>query len=286
VAAGLNEAAGDSIRVRLPGGFVDDRGRRHAEVVLAPLTGTAERSLGEGGHDGAAASLTTAVLSRTVRRIGSLSRVGLEVLRALLIQDRDHLVARLGAMMLGDRLWTRLRCPACGEDMELPVDLDRLPVTERPLEARYFPFDEELEFRLPTGADQEWAAASPLAGDGLLAGLLGRCVRTRRGRRRPSALSAGQMAGLEARMRELAPDVTPELEVDCVHCQSAFTAEIDVPFLVLGHLVRASDRLDEDVHILAWNYHWAEQDILAMSRRRRDRYVRLVRDQVDAQVAT
>ena len=61
----------------------------------------------------------------------------------------------------------------------------------------------------------------------------------------------------------------------------AFVAEVDLPFLILTQLRAATRRLEEEVHVLAWNYHWAESDILAMSRPKRARYVRLIEEQLD-----
>lgn len=276
-------------RVLLPGGYVDGAGRAHVEVALAPLTGAAEARLVEAAAaDASAAELTTALLAQTVRRVGAIRRVTRELVRGLLVQDRDFLVARVRVLTVGPELWARLACQACGEELEIRLALEQLPVTRRPARQRYTPFDDALELRLPTGADQEWAAG--LAGRGaqgdaaLRAGLLRRCVR-RRGRQargRPRLLEdliAERADRLEQRMRELAPDVTPEVEARCPRCGTALSAEIDLPFLVLQELVGAVRRLEEEVHVLASSYHWAERDILAMSRARRRRYIRLIEDQ-------
>lgn len=281
---GLAQIGDGSVRVRLPGGLVDQRGRRHVEAELRPLTGAAERALREELREGSVAMLTTAVLAHAIHRIGTLDEVTPGLVRSLLIQDRDHLLARLGSLMLRRPLWARLPCPSCSEEMELPLELDALPVTERAIEARYFTFDDELEFRLPTGADQEWAAAAGLAGPELVGRLLVRCVRWRR-RRRGRPPIGDRAAALEERMRDLAPDVTPEVEAACPQCQTAFATTLDVPFLVLSELVGGGGRLDEEVHILAWNYHWAEGEILALSRPRRERYVRLIREQLETGAA-
>ena len=76
--------------------------------------------------------------------------------------------------------------------------------------------------------------------------------------------------------------MTPELNAVCPHCEAAFATTIDVPFLVLADIAAAARRIEEDVHLLAWNYHWTEGDILRMTRTRRDTYLRLVRAQLDA----
>jgi hypothetical protein len=83
-------------------------------------------------------------------------------------------------------------------------------------------------------------------------------------------------------MEELAPDVTPELDVECLECRLPFTSRLDLPFLVLQELKAHAYRLEQDVHLLAWNYKWSERDILRLPRRKRERYVRLIEEELEA----
>ena len=187
----------DVHRVLLPGGYVDHRGRAHTEVALAPLTGTAEHALAGRAPGASVAALTTFVLAHAIVSIGSIRRVTPELVRALLVQDRDYLLGRLRALTVGPRMWVRLHCSSCGQDMELNLRLDDLPVIRRPVQARYFTFDGGLELRLPNGGDQEWAAASGLLGaPELRAAMLARCLRPSRG---------GRADRSEERMRALGP---------------------------------------------------------------------------------
>ena len=113
--------------------------------------------------------------------------------------------------------------------------------------------------------------------------MLERCLR-RLGTRHAvdvGALDAATIGAIEQRMQETAPDVTPEMDAVCPDCRHAFVAGVDLPFLILADLRAATRRLDDEVHVLAWNYHWAESDILAMSRPKRARYVRLIEEQLD-----
>jgi hypothetical protein len=278
------DRAGELHRVMLPGGYVDGRGRLHTEVVLAPLTGAVEQELAIAAAGGRVAALTTALLARAVVSLGTIARITPALVRELLVQDREYLLIRLRAMLTGPRMWVRLGCPSCAEEMELELALDELPVTRRPARARYYPFDGGVELRLPNGGDQEWAAASGLVGKAeLRARLLARCARpTARARAAAARLDARRAERIEERMRELAPDVTPELDAACPHCASPLTSEIDLPFVILSEIGAAMRRIEEDVHLLAWNYHWSEGEILRLPRPRRDAYLRLVRAQLDA----
>lgn len=273
-------------RVLLPGGFVDDAGRVHTEVELAALTGAGEEMLLNAPPDMCAAALTTELLLHTIRRLGAVRRLNADTVRQLLVQDRDYLIVRVRELTLGPDMWVRLECPRteCGQGMELNLMLSALPIERRAVAARYFVFDDAIEFRLPSGEDQEWAAAANPAGGDIGDAMLARCVRQRSTHRAidPSALDAARRDRIEQRMRELAPDVTPELDAVCPECRTPFTAEVDMAYLVLRELKSSTRRLEEEVHLLAWHYHWPESEILAMTRQKRGRYVRLIQDQLES----
>lgn len=271
--------------IHLPGGYVDDDGKVHREVDLAELTGLGEDILLNASPTAPASNLTTVLLADAVRRIGSIGEIGAEIVRNLTVQDREFLLVRLAESTLGRALWVRLECPnvECGEAMELSLALDQLPVEPRPAVARYLAFDKTIEFRLPTGADQEWVATRPPGHDPAMA-LLGRCIRNRDTHEAIDAatLSEETVREIEEQMSANAPDVTPELDAVCPQCRARFSTEIDMTFVTLCELKNATRRLEEDVHLLAWHYHWPERDILSMSRPKRNRYVRLIQDQLEA----
>jgi hypothetical protein len=273
---------GEAQLVMLPGGYVDGAGRTHTEAALVPLAGTAEETVGSWAG-ASVASLTTALLACTVVRIGTIDRVTPQLVRALLVQDRDYLLVRLRALSVGRSMWVRLVCPGCAEDMELELALDQLPVVRRPVRKRYVAFDAGLELRLPTGGDQEWAAdAGPADPAELRRRLAARCVRRRGARASARRLDDAVVDRVERRMSELAPDVTPEADAVCPHCGAAFSGQIDLPYLVLAELASVTRRLEEDVHLLAWHYHWSERDILRLPRPKREAYLKLIRAQLDA----
>lgn len=270
--------------VTLPGGLIDDAGRVHTDVELAVLTGAGEEAILGAPPDACAAALTTVVLAHAVRRIGTVRRVSAGTVRDLIVQDREFLLIRLRELMLGPDMWVRVECPRteCAQSMEVKLRLDALPAPHRPLTSRYIVYDDAIEFRLPTGADQERLASMP-AGENGARKALERCVRRRDGSGPVDAALLGDavVEDLEARMQSVAPDLTTEMDGVCPDCRRPFVTEIDLPFLILSELKAATRRLEEEVHVLAWHYHWSESDILAMSRPKRARYVRLVEEQLD-----
>ncbi len=49
---------------------------------------------------------------------------------------------------------------------------------------------------------------------------------------------------------------------------------------LLQEMLRGARQVVEEVHALAFHYHWAEQEILALPRSRRRRYLDLIDDQL------
>ena len=121
----------DQATVRLPGGWWDPAGRLQRDAVLTVLTGRDEEQLAQLGRQ-ETASLVTQVLSRCVRRLGDVSPVPADVVRGLLVADRDYLLLRLRQATFGDRIRASLFCPwaECGERMSVDFPIDELPVRE------------------------------------------------------------------------------------------------------------------------------------------------------------
>ncbi len=291
---------GHSTTVTLPGGYVDDEGVRHGEVELAMMTGEDEYFLaGWDAHTASAAALVTELLARCVRRVGSVGAVTPTLLRSLLVGDRDYLLVKLRELTFGRQVACVLTCPqaTCGEQMELSFDLGALAFESKPVASRYFALrlpddaadaaqavDVGVEFRLPTGADQEilsslfWQNA-----DAATAELLARC--TRRGATHDDdttgALPDAARVAVEHAIQRLAPDVEIELEAVCPACGGGVETAIDFAAHFFAELLRNLQSIEREVHFLAWHYHWSERDILAMTRARRRRYVALLQAEVD-----
>lgn len=270
-----------TVLIELPGGVVDDAGQRHQQAVVRALSGHEEELLA--GAGAAAARLATIVLGRCVERIGTLC-VTEELIRSLTVGDRQVLLMGLRQATFGPWVAAVVRCPwpDCGEQMDIGFSIPDIPV--RPAgdpgadhEVTLPDAGAVLRFRLPTGADQEaigaWAADDPL---GALEALLHRCV--------PGAESAGLRPGDRAAIERamLTASFGPELSFGarCPECARSFTLPFDVQDFFFGEVTCTPDLLLREVHQLALNYHWSEQDILTLSRDRRQRYLALLATEI------
>ena len=88
----------------------------------------------------------------------------------------------------------------------------------------------------------------------------------------PEVLPASDLARIEAALDEVSPWVVTEVAGSCPACGATHPVALD-PYVVMRG--PASELYDE-VHTLAWHYHWSEAEILALPRARRQLYLRLI----------
>lgn len=287
----------------LPGGYVDESGQVHDSAQLSSLSGRDEYLLANLNLENCAATVVTGLLARCVKRIGSLDRVDSSLIRKLLVADRDFLVIKLRLMTFGPRVDCVLRCPDpdCSKLMDLTFSLEDLEIERKPVTQHYIKiqrpvapgeceserFAGSIEFRFPNGEDQEVCAPRfAIDKEAAAAELLSRCIRlvdycSDVDGARVSSLSHAQRLEIEERMSQLAPLAEIDMEAACPECGKFLGASFDALTLFLEELTGSFRGVERDVHFLAWHYHWSEQEILSMTRRKRRRYVALVQEEVD-----
>jgi hypothetical protein len=270
-----------STAVRLPAGWLDGTGVLRREAVIRPLRGVDEEWLYAVPLATPEPVVVTELLTRCVERIG-LSAPGHDTIRDLPAGDREWLVLRLWRLTFGDRVDLTLHCPrtACGARLDVDFAISALPVDERPQQAEYRLTERvdgtefRVRFRLPRGGDLEALAAGP--SDPVVA-LLDRCVLGID----PAAEGGPSLGGplgtaLAERMRQHSALVQSEFEATCPDCGQTFGAGFDPILAFLTELLRRRSEFEHDVHVLSLHYHWPPSEILALSRPRRRRYVRLL----------
>ena len=145
-----------------------------------------------------------------------------------------------------------------------------------------------VEFRLPTGNDQEAVAEiGRLAEEQAVRALLVRCVRSLGGH---TSVDHAMIAGLspeafeeiEAAIYERAPHADIEPEARCPECGTAFIAPFDMASFFVSEVRPEHRRLEREVHVLARHYHWSEQDILSLPLQKRRRYLQLIQEEFEA----
>jgi hypothetical protein len=291
------EGAQTVMTALLPGGYTDEAGGLHREVELAPLSGREEELIASSMRQGYAAVLTM-ILSRCMRRLGSISPVPPPLVRRLLVADRQYLLLKLRAMTFGDRVQATVGCPwtDCGRKIDIDFSLtdvpvkeseDRGPVYEMELspeaarEDHDGPAHRVILFRLPNGEDQEvitpLAAAADADSEAALRFLLKRCIQ----QGGPGSLSLLALEEIERRMDAVAPKVELTIEGECRDCGRDFAVPFDLQEFFFHELHTSQALLPLEVHYLAYHYHWSEREIMAMPRDKRRRYIEVLSDELE-----
>jgi hypothetical protein len=266
--------------ITLPHGLRDGP-RRRSEAELRLPTGADEAYL----HSAALrsrAEQVTGLLGRCVVRVEDVEGDD-TVVRRLTVGDREALLLGLRGLVFGDDLACVVDCPACGERMDLDLQVSDLLVTpydEAP-EERTIGFEHEgrplkAVVRLPTGADQE-AAARRADVEAGVAELVSRCVVSVDEPVSPHALAdavSGPLAAFD-------PQAEITIDTVCPACDEPVIALVDAAAVLLAELTVGDDRLIREIDAIARVYHWSEEEILGLDVRRRRRYLELLAESGD-----
>lgn len=272
------------VEVTLPGGFERD-GTWQRTVRLRPWCGHDEVWLSEDAAAATPAARTNRLLARCLA--GGEERARAAFVRDLTVGDREALLLHLRRITLGERLSCVLGCPACGDKLDLDLDVGDLLVP--PYEHRTRQHQATLDgddsfrvhFRLPTGGDQEYAAEQTGVDPSQTAReLLERCIETIATGEDPATGGVPEAVAerLPKLMAELDPQAELWLDAACPACGEPFRALFDSARYLLQEIVQSSARLFHEVHLLAYHYHWSESEILGMTGRRRQRYLEMLAD--------
>ena len=262
--------------VLLPGGLVlaEDRCLREAE--LQPLSGYEEEWLAQ--HSAApSAVVVTKLLSACVVRLDDAMPTR-DLIRQLLVGDRDYLMLQLRRMTLGDQFQAVFTCPACDAKMDISFPADNVPIERRPQTVVSYTLhlsvpEQEghtIRFRLPTGGDQE--AVLGMDSQVAVEALFNRCIIDDGG----VPLSPEERRAVIDAMDRLAPQCEVELDLTCPECSHTFLALFDITTFFFHEMRIQENQLLREVHLLAWYYHWSEADILRLRRDRRRAYLGLL----------
>lgn len=274
--------------VLLPGGCWLD-GVRHSEARLHPLDGRDEAFLVEDAAGLLPAEQVTALLTRCLSRLGPHDQVTAEQVRGLTVGDREALLLHLRRLTLGDAMQCVLSCPnpACGQKMDLELRASHLllppypgaqPHYETTITENGSAYD--VRFRLPTGSDQEAAALRASVDPQTAAELiLRRCVDsvTSKDEEEPfDDWPAVVSEQIPERMAELDPQAEIILNLTCPACGHTFSTTFDTATFFLQEMAGRVNHLFQEVHHLAYHYHWSESEIMGMTARKRGRYLELL----------
>jgi hypothetical protein len=257
----------------LPGGLMLQQDQLLNTACLRPLSGREEDWLAHHQAYPNAARVSW-LLNACLVSLGH-RQVDSDMVRRLLVGDRDYLMLQLRRLTLGDQVQAVVPCPACEQKMDVDFRLSDVPVEYRPQHVPAHTLelsDRLISFRLPTGGDQE--AVLGLEGDAAVEELLNRCILDDG----DNPLSVEERQAVIAEMERLAPQVDLELDLTCPECAERFLLPFDTTAFFFEEMASKGNALLHEVHALAFYYHWSETEILKLDRHRRRAYLSLLND--------
>lgn len=208
--------------------------------------------------------------------------------RSLTAPERDALLAAVHALAFGPKIEGTIRCRGCNEPFDLDFDLEEFAGNAR--SERRQPSESERRegafrsarlggrrFRLPSG-EEECAIVGlpqPLAE----ARLAEACLLDHSDASVPAA-------ALAQAIDEVAPVLDDEVAASCPNCGRAESLRFDIQSFHLAAVERARAALPAEVHLLARNYGWGLNEILALPRSRRRAYVAVVSGEASPSLAS
>ncbi|HEV7606399.1 MAG TPA: hypothetical protein VGO61_03640 [Steroidobacteraceae bacterium] len=201
-------------------------------------------------------------------------------LRRWPIGRRDARLFELRAATFGPAMRCCVTCPRCQGDSEFDVDVRELCARAGgDGEIVNHDFDAcRVHARLPTSEDL--CAIEHIADPNRAEALLWeRCVEIRDGtgqRIAAEAIDAQLRVRIETLLDERDPLLDPRFQVACAECGLNWVAPCDAPHVLWLDFALSARELLAQVDALARAYGWTEDQILALSRGRRQLYLAMV----------
>jgi len=211
-----------------------------------------------------------------------------DMVAQLSIGQRDTRLMTLREWAFGGRIDGIVTCPGCGERLEMTFEISdiraspRLPDSGAGQAVESFGLslgDYALLFRLPNSADLSAVVGASDVAVGYRK-LFERCILS--AQRNGTDLSAADLpddvvAAATAGMAEADPQADVQIALTCPACTQPWQATFDILSYFWHEIDDWAQRILRDVHTLASAYGWREADILALSPRRRQLYLDMVR---------
>lgn len=190
-------------------------------------------------------------------------------LAALSLGERDALLLRLRGRTFGERIDAVTECEQCKAGLELSITVEALRIEAPETDARVVFEDRALALRRLDSRDL--AAVARIADAAEARRML--VARSVVGDRGP--LSELEQATVADKLGEIDPQADLVFDLTCSACQHGFRVPFDVAGFLWSEVSIEARRLMQEVVALAHAFQWSERDILAMSRKRRQRYLEL-----------
>lgn len=204
-----------------------------------------------------------------------------EELYGLSIGQRDQYLLALYEVTFSPNLDCMSDCPGCGESLEFNLRIGEIKTAETMKVTDGLEIEEgsyTVKFRLPDSNDLN-AISNCNDEEDARRLLIRRCVlkAQKNGKSMSSTrLPIKVIKSIADRMAECDPQADILLDLKCPACRHNWQLLLDIAIYLWNEIKGYAVRLLEEVHILAANYGWGEEQILDMNPGRRRHYLRML----------
>lgn len=287
-----------------------NEGRHIKQVSIRELRGTDEEMLTRTIQD-PAFSTAMDLLARLVSPDEvSMSKTQLgNLVKEISIGDRTRLMLELYRLYAGNLLDLVVICPMCRKDMSIEVQVDNLLQDIRNVHAddrnhnekNYENQDEEvrdnrsnysivdagkyrMKLRPLTGADQERYLSIANKGRNMEE-FLRMSIVSSQPPLSSEPLGDEVISAISAKLDGMDPLADPNLDATCPSCGHAFLLPLDVERIVLESIRIRMRQFENEIHWVAFYYHWSEESIMSLPVTRRKHYISLIRATVEGDLS-
>jgi hypothetical protein len=210
--------------------------------------------------------------------------ISYEELSNLRIGERDRLLLQLREEIFGSYITGLIRCPECGELLEIALDamdiriISRIETPETEGCLHLLSESYEISFRMPDCSDLEAVSICKDVSEARYL-ILRRCIQGVLYQGKDASiedLPAKLLDSIEEIMANADPQADVLLRAACASCRHEWDAIFDISSFLWGEIDSWARRTLQDVHALASAYSWSEKNILGMSSWRRKCYLDMV----------
>lgn len=199
-------------------------------------------------------------------------------LGAMTVGLRDRILLEMRKQLFGDQLESIVQCSRCDETLELSVRIsDFLRVSAECSGQTSVSVGElDITFRLPT-VDDALQVEQHKERVGAHRALLQGCivaVHQDGAHIDPQDVDDISLARVARCMEDMDPLAEIRLGITCADCGHGESVLLDIASYLWTELVTEAERLLDEVRVLASQYGWREMDIMAMTGRRRQFYLK------------
>ena len=265
--------------VEIPRGIPGTDGKWLTKTMIRHINGHDEQSVLEIPQDLPHHQRVLFLLERIVRFQGVQDIETGEVLRKICIGDRVALLLHARSMILGDRIPCTITCTKCEKKMSADLNVSNLLQVKYPAQRDTYEVEiggHDMKIKpLNAFSQDEVLDESASSPNSLEQKLAKSCIAYSKPEL-PTVLPTAILNGLGSKLEEIDPLSDIVLDISCPACGYLVQALFPAEEFIFKEFAMHYNQLEREVHWIAFNYCWSENDILDLPVTRRKKYIELI----------